>query len=133
MDRRLFRMDFRDKVPGVWDESVPIVRQWILEGVGIHQKQLDDVGTLQEASRRFCNALGASIVGEYSHEFEPYGKTVIFLLSESHIAIHTWPEKRYIHVDIVTCKKTKVDIGELASVFNEVFAPSHCRGYSVKY
>lgn len=37
------------------------------------------------------------------HQFEPYGVTGIILLEESHISIHTWPEKRYVAIDIYTC------------------------------
>ena len=43
-----------------------------------------------------------------SHTFSPRGITGVVLLSESHIAIHTWPEIGYTAVDIFTCgKKTK--------------------------
>jgi S-adenosylmethionine decarboxylase len=38
-----------------------------------------------------------------SHQFKPQGVTAICLLSESHISIHTWPEKREAAVDVFTC------------------------------
>src|SRR4030043_621666 len=37
------------------------------------------------------------------HKFRPQGLTGIVLLAESHIAIHTWPEFKYVAVDIYTC------------------------------
>lgn len=37
------------------------------------------------------------------HKFEPQGITGVVILEESHIAIHTWPEKEYIAIDIFTC------------------------------
>lgn len=37
------------------------------------------------------------------HQFEPFGVTGFILLSESHVSIHTWPEKEYIAVDLFTC------------------------------
>ncbi|MBI2644511.1 MAG: adenosylmethionine decarboxylase [Candidatus Wildermuthbacteria bacterium] len=39
------------------------------------------------------------------HKFSPQGITGVLLLSESHIAIHTWPEIGYTAVDIFTCGK----------------------------
>ena len=38
-----------------------------------------------------------------THKFEPQGITVVALLSESHISIHTWPEQSCCAVDVYTC------------------------------
>ena len=45
----------------------------------------------------------ANLLEDVKYEFTPQGFTAIFLLSESHISIHTWPEKEYAAVDIFTC------------------------------
>ena len=37
------------------------------------------------------------------HKFSPQGITGFILLAKSHIAIHTWPEKNYVAVDIFSC------------------------------
>lgn len=37
------------------------------------------------------------------HKFSPQGITGVVLLSESHIALHSWPEINYLAVDIFTC------------------------------
>ena len=132
-DRRLTRLDFRDKVEGVWEDRIPIVRQWILEGVGVHESLLNSEEALEAAARAFCDTLGVTILDTLVHKFEPMGFTVVLLLSESHVAIHTWPERRYVHVDMVTCKKTKLDIAVMADMFDRQFSPSHCRAFSVKY
>lgn len=44
-----------------------------------------------------------TIVGERFHQFEPIGVTGVILLAESHVAIHTWPEQRFVSVDIYVC------------------------------
>jgi len=47
---------------------------------------------------------GANLIDDIKyHHFSPYGITAIALLSESHMSIHTYPEKRYAAVDIFTC------------------------------
>ncbi|MDF2723697.1 MAG: S-adenosylmethionine decarboxylase, partial [Paenibacillus sp.] len=39
-------------------------------------------------------------------QFEPQGATVLVLLSESHISIHTYPEKGFAALDCYTCGET---------------------------
>lgn len=39
------------------------------------------------------------------HKFTPQGLTGFILLAESHISIHTWPEKKYVAIDIFSCGK----------------------------
>lgn len=39
-------------------------------------------------------------LGEVYHNFLPVGFTAVVCLSESHISIHTWPEKNLINLDI---------------------------------
>ena len=56
---------------------------------------------LIEAAKKSKNtALGVSI-----HKFIPKGVTGFILLAESHISIHTWPERNYVAVDIFSCGK----------------------------
>ena len=45
------------------------------------------------------------------HKFDPQGVTCIAMLSESHISIHTWPEKGEAAVDIFTCGDAEPKIG----------------------
>ena len=37
------------------------------------------------------------------HKFDPQGLTGIILLAESHISVHTWPEKGEARLDVFTC------------------------------
>ena len=46
---------------------------------------------------------GATILYSYFHDFIPYGITGVIVLAESHISIHTWPEKGYAALDIFMC------------------------------
>jgi S-adenosylmethionine decarboxylase len=44
-------------------------------------------------------------LGDVFHQFKPYGVTGIVLLAESHVSIHTWPEKNVAAIDVFTCGK----------------------------
>ena len=46
---------------------------------------------------------GLNIVGDVFHQFEPQGITGTVLLAESHLAIHTWPEEKFVTVDVYVC------------------------------
>lgn len=48
-------------------------------------------------------ASGFNIVDVVCHFFEPYGFTALFLLSESHFAIHTFPEENKTYVELSSC------------------------------
>jgi S-adenosylmethionine/arginine decarboxylase-like enzyme len=45
-----------------------------------------------------------TILGENDYEFYPQGCSFIFLLSESHLSVHTFPEKKYLAFDLYTCR-----------------------------
>ncbi len=46
---------------------------------------------------------GATILDSLPYVFEPNGLTMVFLLSESHGSIHTYPEHGACFVDLFTC------------------------------
>ena len=53
--------------------------------------------------RTAANRAGLTILKEGCHRFEPEGVTGFLVLSESHAAAHTWPERKYAAVDIFCC------------------------------
>jgi S-adenosylmethionine decarboxylase proenzyme len=48
---------------------------------------------------------GGTIVKEVFHNFSPYGVSGVIVITESHVAVHTWPEHGYAAVDIFSCSK----------------------------
>jgi S-adenosylmethionine decarboxylase len=53
--------------------------------------------------RQAAKSAHMTILGEESHKFSPQGFTGLLLLSESHISIHTYPERGYAAIDVFTC------------------------------
>ena len=43
------------------------------------------------------------VVNKVIHEFEGQGLTACFVLKESHLIIHTWPEFQFLSLDMYTC------------------------------
>ncbi|MGQ0709460.1 MAG: adenosylmethionine decarboxylase [Rhodoferax sp.] len=66
--------------------------------------RLDDRAHLGAALRAAALAAGATVLQEHFHVFTPQGGvTGVLLLAESHISIHTWPERRFAAVDVFMC------------------------------
>lgn len=63
----------------------------------------DSLIEIREALVDAVNASGATLVAEAFHQFTPQGITGTLVLSESHLAIHTWPEMGYVSLDLYTC------------------------------
>lgn len=58
----------------------------------------------------FDNALIKSeflILNKAEHYFEPYGYTRLYLLGESHFALHTFPEENKTYIELSSCNKEK--------------------------
>ncbi len=64
---------------------------------------LNDIAFLIKTVRQACLEGSLTLLKLISNSFSPQGATVIALLAESHLSIHTWPEHRYAAVDIFTC------------------------------
>jgi S-adenosylmethionine decarboxylase len=64
----------------------------------------DDALSSSYAFKRFIDSLiqkyQLTNVGEAYHQFENGGFTAVVCLTESHLSIHTWPEKNYVTFDI---------------------------------
>ena len=75
----------------------------LLELRGCDRALLNDLVFVKGAMRRAAKEAGATIVGESFHQFDPSGVTGILAIAESHLSIHTWPERGYAAADIFTC------------------------------
>lgn len=45
----------------------------------------------------------ATVLNAFSYKFSPQGVTSIVAISESHIAVHSWPEHKFASIDVYTC------------------------------
>jgi S-adenosylmethionine decarboxylase len=67
-------------------------------------EHLDDVGVIELALRRAVQAAGATLLHLHLHAFgSGGGVSGVAVLAESHISIHTWPERGYAAIDVFMC------------------------------
>lgn len=67
------------------------------------REALSNVEALAAAMQQAVETCGATILDSSSWVFPPNGLTMVFLLSESHASIHTYPEHGACFVDLFTC------------------------------
>ena len=65
---------------------------------------LDDLELIDRAMREAVEACRATLLHVHLHRFEPSGGVSgVAVLAESHISIHTWPERGYAALDVFMC------------------------------
>lgn len=80
------------------------IRELLVDLYGC-EGDLDDVEFLTDLLKSAAQRMGSKIVKTIHHKFSPTGTTVIVILAETHISIHTWPEHRYAALDIFICNE----------------------------
>lgn len=65
--------------------------------------RLSDVDHVTRSMLSAAESSGATVVTHSFHHFSPLGVSGVVIISESHLAIHTWPEHCFAAVDFFTC------------------------------
>ena len=78
-------------------------RHIVCEFSGCDPVLLSDVDGIHTMMIAAAKAAGATIMESAFHRFEPQGVSGTVILAESHLSIHTWPEKGYAAMDFYTC------------------------------
>jgi S-adenosylmethionine decarboxylase len=68
-------------------------------------KLLNNKLDLKLLCKDICIEKNFTILGEVDHDFHPQGCSFIFLLSESHLSVHTFPERNHLSFDLYTCRQ----------------------------
>jgi S-adenosylmethionine decarboxylase len=97
---------------------------------GCQFEKLDDAELLINSLRQAAKSAKMTILGEESYKFTPQGFTGLLLLSESHISIHTYPERGYAAIDVYTCGGGMTQ--KAIDFLKEVLKPTHVQEMLVR-
>jgi S-adenosylmethionine decarboxylase len=80
--------------------------EWLVDAVGCPAARLTDVAGLLRLSASIIERLELCVLGEpLVHQFpEPGGVTALYLLTESHLAWHTYPESGLMTLNVYCCR-----------------------------
>ena len=83
---------------------------------------LDDLDRMERALREAAEHAGATLLHVHLHHFTPNGGiSGVAVLAESHISVHSWPERGYAAFDVFMCGDARPE--RAIDVFVELFAP----------
>ena len=83
----------------------------VLDGYGCPKEKLADLSLVYRTLDEFPGRIGMTkIMPPYVFKYtgsnpDNWGVSGFVLIAESHISIHTWPEKLYLSIDIFSCKE----------------------------
>jgi S-adenosylmethionine decarboxylase len=84
-------------------EAVSPKRLYAIDAVTTPASPVTDVGILSDLAIHAVRA-GSGHVLDISHVIFPNGAiTLVLILAESHLSIHTWPEESLIAIDLFSC------------------------------
>lgn len=94
---------------------------------------LDELDRMEQAMREAIAVAGATLLHIHLHHFTPNGGiSGVAVLAESHISVHTWPERNYAAFDIFMCGDAMPEMA--IPVLKRAFSPErmviseHLRG-----
>ena len=71
----------------------------------------DSIKFLKKIMRESINVSGATLLHMHLHRFgKEQGISGVAILAESHISVHTWPERNFLAFDIFMCGDTKPEL-----------------------
>jgi S-adenosylmethionine decarboxylase len=84
--------------------------------------RLDDLEHMERTLIDCVEAAGATLLHVHLHPFEPNGGVSgVAVLAESHICVHSWPERDYAAFDVFMCGKAKPE--RCIDVLKTAFGP----------
>lgn len=84
---------------------------------------LDNLAKMESTMRRAICIAGAKLLHIHLHHFTPNGGiTGVAVLAESHISVHTWPERGFAAFDIFMCGHAEPE--KAIPVLREAFNPT---------
>jgi S-adenosylmethionine decarboxylase len=90
--------------------------EWLVDALGCDPARLRHLPTLVDLGQALIAALELNVIGSpLLHRFEgPGGLTGLYLLSESHLAWHTYPESALCTLNLYCCRpRPTLDWAEL--------------------
>lgn len=78
-------------------------RHYLASFLDCDDQRINDIDNLKKSMMNGIVESGATILSSTEKVFDNNGFTILYLLSESHCSIHTYPENNSLFTDLFTC------------------------------
>lgn len=110
----------------------PIGRQLLAEFIYCSSNALNNKKALDQILEEGIRESGLTLISISGKQFHPIGVTSIAVISESHIAIHTYPEAGHASVDIFTCANGAKNVNNLLMYLKKELKPKSVKVMEVQ-
>lgn len=93
---------------------------------------INSIEWIRDKATLLLNLLQIKSIKEIFHEFTPQGISLVNILSSSHMAIHSWPEDQYLHIDLVICARD-INKNKVKAIAQKVFLKSKIIVHELSY
>jgi spermidine synthase len=93
-----------------------------LSGCRCDPQLLLDAKRFESTCLELVRASGLTIMDSTFHQFEGSGFTGTIVLAESHLAIHTWPERQGLTLDVYVCNYSADNSQKARQLFDSIVA-----------
>lgn len=106
-------------------------RHILLELFGCDSRALNDLEGLEEIFVTAARESNATVLKTTFHKFNPHGVSGVVIISESHLAVHTWPEYEYAAIDIFSCGD-RMDVEKAIEFLTQKLVSKWANSFEVK-
>ncbi|AEC51738.1 S-adenosylmethionine decarboxylase proenzyme [Pyrococcus sp. NA2] len=108
-----------------------IGHHYIVEAAGCDPEIIGDADKIREIFLEAARRGNMEVKASYFFKFSPMGVSGVVIVAESHISVHTWPEKGYAALDVYTCGE-KADPEKAVDYILEQFKAQYAHVSEIK-
>ena len=82
--------------------------------------KIDTIEDVEPLMKQIIAVGNLNVIDKNKYQFKPHGATLLYLLAESHLSIHTYPENKYVAIDLYCCNPN-INFELIIEIINKYF------------
>lgn len=103
------------------EDRFPFVDHVVFKVFGVKSDLLKSKSKILSALGKLCITHNLKVMDKKITSFKGGGITVTFVLANSNLVVHTWPELGSVHIDLITCSpiyRKEMLLDTISKIFN---------------